>query len=41
MPLETSASAACAAAEGWLHAACGHTVLQEFAPKTAAAPGEA
>jgi hypothetical protein len=31
------ASAACAAAGGWLPAACKHTVLQEFAPETAAA----
>jgi len=43
----SAASAACATAGGWLPAACKRTVLQEFAPETAAAlpsnffPGEA
>jgi len=34
--LGASPSAVCAADEGWLPAACKTTVLQEFAPKTAA-----
>ena len=37
MPLEASASAACAAAGVWLLAECKHSVLQEFTPETAAA----
>jgi len=45
VPLEASASAACAAAGGWLPAACKHSVLQELAPETVLpscfSPGEA